>query len=429
MRSGFGRISRRDLLLGGGVLTAAGLAGAQSKGGPIWAYAGVFSAVPGREEGGSHGQGIFLFSWDASSGKLTQRRIIEDPLDPQWMVLNPAGTHLYVAHNRATAPEPGPPAGGGRAARGGGRGAGGAGEGGRGVVAAYAVDKSNGNLTLINSVPAEGSPAHMSVHPSGKYVFGANYGGGTAVVIPVLPSGELGPATDVKHSEGKVGSIHAASGPPGSFSISGHNGPHIHGIIPDPSGRYVFANDLGYDRMYIWKFDVATGKLSPNDPPNFDFPSGDGPRHLVFHPNNKWLYSVQEESSTVTAFDFDVATGKLKEKQTLSTLPKGFAGTNFPSEIVMSPDSRFVYAVNRLHDSVAIFAIKADGTLTFLDAVWTRGDYPRSITLEPTGNFLYSLNQRSDDITTFRVNKRNGGLTFTGEYNAVGSPAVMVFTT
>ena len=129
----------------------------------------------------------------------------------------------------------------------------------------------------------------------------------------------------------------------------------------------------------------------------------------------------------MAAFDFDAATGKPALKQTLSTLPKGFAGTNFPSEIVISPDSRFIYVANRLHDSVAGFSIRPDGALTFLDATWTRGDYPRSLTIEPTGNYLYSLNERSDDITTFRINRRTGELTFTGEYTPVGSPAVLVF--
>jgi 6-phosphogluconolactonase len=403
MRAGLGKISRRHLFLGAGALVATRRGRSQSKGGPVRAYAGTFSAAPGRQGDGSHGQGIFLFTWDPATGKLTQRSIIEASLGPSWLALDATGTHMYAANTRG---------GSGR---------------GRGSVAAYAVDRSNGNLTLLNSVGAEGSPTHLSIHPSGKFVLVANYGGGTAEVFPILPAGGLGPATDIKHSEGKAGSIHPASGPPGNFSISGHEGPHIHGIIADPSGRFVFANDLGLDRMYIWKFDAGTGKLSPGDTPTVDFPPGDGPRHLVFHPNGKWLYSLQEESSTVAAFDFEASTGKPALKQTLSTLPKGFAGTNFPSEIVISPDSRFIYVANRLHDSVAGYSIRPDGALTFLDATWTRGDYPRSITVEPAGNYLYSLNERSDDITTFRIDRRTGELTFTGEYTPVGSPAVLVF--
>ena len=114
-------------------------------------------------------------------------------------------------------------------------------------------------------------------------------------------------------------------------------------------------------------------------------------------------------------------------KQTVSTLPKGFAGTNFTSEVMLSPDLRFVYVANRLHDSIAWFSIAADGRLTFAGEEWTRGDYPRSFNIDPAGRFLFSCNQRSDAITCFRINEKNGALTFTGQYTAVGTPSHIVF--
>jgi 6-phosphogluconolactonase (cycloisomerase 2 family) len=257
----------------------------------------------------------------------------------------------------------------------------------------------------------------------------ANYHGGTVAVLPILENGKLGAATDVKEGQGAVGPVHAASAPPGSFAISGHDRNHAHMIQADPAGRFVLASDLGLDRIFIWKFDAEKGALSAHSPASVPLFPGDGPRHFTFHPNRRWLYSLQEEGSTIVLFDYDAAKGSLTARQTLSSLPKGFAGTNFTSEIVIAPGAKFLYAANRLHDSIAFFAIGANGELTFTGEEWTRGDYPRSFTIDPSGNFLYSCNQRSDAITTFRVNQKTGGLSFTGQYTPVGTPSIVVFLT
>jgi 6-phosphogluconolactonase (cycloisomerase 2 family) len=295
-------------------------------------------------------------------------------------------------------------------------------------VSAYAIHGVTGRLTLLNTVSSEGSgPAHASVHPSGKYLLVANYEGGTSAVLPIKPDGGLGPASDVKHHEGKPGAAQPSSAPPGSFAISGHERPHAHMIQSDVSGRFVFAADLALDQILIWKFDDGAGTLTANDPPFVTVPSGDGPRHFVFHPNRRWFYSLQEEASTLIAFDYDAAKGTLTPKQTISTLPKGFAGTTFTSEVMLSPDARFLYAANRLHDSIAWFSIAADGRLAFAGEEWTRGDYPRSFNIAPGGRFLYSCNQRSDAVACFRMNEKSGALTFTGQYTAVGTPSHIVF--
>src|SRR4029079_19070711 len=132
--------------------------------------------------------------------------------------------------------------------------------------------------------------------------------------------------------------------------------------------------------------------------------------------NGRWFYSIQEEGSTLALFDYDGASGRLSPRQTVSTLPPGFAGSNFSSAVLVSADGRFVYAGNRLHDSIGIFAVGADGTLTFVGEEWTRGDYPRSFAFDPAGRFLYCCNQRADGVTVFRVDRKTGGLAFTGEY-------------
>ena len=198
-------------------------------------------------------------------------------------------------------------------------------------------------------------------------------------------------------------------------------------IQSDPSGRFVLAADLALDRILVWKFDLAAGALTPNDPPWIALPPGDGPRHFIFHPNGRWLYSLQEESSTLATFDYDPAAGRLTARQTISSLPKGYAGTDFTSELRISPDARFLYAANRLHDSISWFAIGPNGALTYAGEAWTRGDYPRGFTIDPTGAFLYSCNQRSDHVACFHVNRQTGALTFTGQYTPVGTPALVVF--
>jgi len=185
--------------------------------------------------------------------------------------------------------------------------------------------------------------------------------------------------------------------------------------------------DLGLDRIFIWKFDEQTGALTPNDPPSVALPPGDGPRHFHFHPNGRWLYSLQEEGSTIVLFDYDSTQGRLAARQTVSSLPPGFAGSNFCSEILVSPDGRFVYVGNRLHDSIGTFAVSPTGTLKFVSEEWTRGDYPRSFSFDPTGRFLYSCNQRGDNVAVFHVNRHTGRLSFSGHYTPVGNPSSIVF--
>ena len=167
--------------------------------------------------------------------------------------------------------------------------------------------------------------------------------------------------------------------------------------------------------------------LTPNNPPAVSLPPGDGPRHFDFHPNGRWFYSIQEEGSTIVLFDYDAATGRLTSRQTISTLPPEFAGSNFCSEILVSGDGRFVYAGNRLHDSIGIFSIGSNGTLLYVGEEWTRGNYPRSFNFDPKGQFLYCCNQRGDNIAVFRVDRKAGGLNFTGHYNSVGNPSSIVF--
>lgn len=411
-------ISRRSFLKTSTVLAAGGSVFAflkdvqaeQAKR-PLMAYVGTFSSplsdvLPTQVDlPPGNGRGIHLFEVDRTTGALSPRGVLEQGTSPSCLAINAAGTHMYSA-NETDKME----------------------DGKSGSVSSFAIDRSTGQISLLNTVSSGGAgPTYVSIHPSGRFVLVANYFGGSVAVLPILADGKLGPATDVKKDAGTVGPKKATNAPSGSFAVSGHDVPHAHMIESDPSGKFVISTDLGLDQILVWKFDDRAGVLSPNDPPAISVPPGDGPRHFAFHPKGGWFYSLQEEGSTIVLFDYDSAQGKLTPRQTISSLPPGFAGSSFSSEIMVSRDGRFVYAANRLHDGIARFSIGEDGKLTFVGEEWTRGDYPRSFNFDPTASLLYSCNQRADNITTFRVDRKSGKLEFTGQYTPVGNPSIIVF--
>lgn len=394
------------------MLTASLLAEQPAEGkGPLMAYVGTFSS-PLRDMPPTqvdlppgNGRGIHLFQVDRRTGAMTPAGVYELGTSPSCLALNAAGTRLYSANETDRV-----------------------GEGNEGSVSAFAINRADGQLKLLNTRRSGGAgPTYVSVHPSGRFLLVANYHGGSVAVLPIRPDGGLGVATDIKTDVGTLGPTRATNAPPGSFAFSGHDRTHAHMIEADPAGRFVLHVDLGLDQIFVWRFDEQEGVLTANDPPAISLPPGDGPRHFCFHPNGRWLYSIQEEGSTVVLFDYDAPKGRLTARQTVSTLPPGFAGSNFCSEIMVSGEGRFLYAGNRLHDSIAIFSVGHTGALTYVGEEGTRGNYPRSFNFDPTGKFLYSCNQRGDNIAVFRVDRETGGLDFTGHYTPVGNPSIIVF--
>ena len=402
--------SRRSFLKGTAslacVLTAgratAAFAGSDG-GGNIHAYVGSYTSVV--DGGSANGEGIYLLKMDPRTGELSGARLAAKTRNPSWICIHPSRKYLYAINEITDF------------------------NGSSGSVSAFSIDRESGELTLLNAVSSEGAgPAHMSLDASGKFAFVANYLGGSIAVLPILAGGMLGSAVDTHRDLDSIGSKHATDAPGGSFAISGHDSPHAHMIAPDPQNKFVLATDLGQDRIYVYRFDSATGRLTPlEDAPFVPLPAGDGPRHFVFHPNGHWLYSLQEESSTITFFVYDPARGTMTAQKTISALAAGFAGTSFASEIQVSPDGKFIYSANRLHDSISICSIAADGSLKRMDEVWTRGDYPRHFQFGPGGGFLYVCNQRNDCITSFKVQRDTGRLVFTGQYTAVGTAAFITF--
>ena len=379
--------------------------------GKLMAYVGTFSSplrdtLPTQVDlPPGNGRGIHLFEVDRVTGAMKDAGVYELGTSPSCLALNTAGTRLYSANETDRR-----------------------GEEKEGTVSVFKIHRDNGQLTLLNTVGAGGAgPTYVSMHPSGRFLLVANYFGGSVSVLPILADGRLGEATDVKQDDGQIGPTKAEHAPIGSFAISGHDRTHAHMIQSDPSGQFVLHVDLGLDKIFVWKFDDQTGKLSPGDHHTVSLPPGDGPRHFYFHPNHRWFYSIQEEGSTIVLFDYNGQTGQLSSRQTISTLPPGFAGSNFCSEILVSADGKFLYAGNRLHDSIGLFAIGSNGELTHRADEWTRGNYPRSFNFDPSGRFLYCCNQRGDNIAIFEVNTQLGGLKFAGHYVPVGNPSCILF--
>jgi 6-phosphogluconolactonase len=274
----------------------------------------------------------------------------------------------------------------------------------------FAIEE-DGKLTFLNRQGAKGvSPAHVSVHPSGRFVFGANYGSGSVCMLPVEADGRLGAATD----------WHQHEGPPGPVAAR-QAGPHAHQIVPTDDGRFVLANDLGLDRTVVYEVDLERGKLLPRQ--NLTGNPASGPRHLAFHPSKRWLYVLGEMDCTVTSFSWPSG----ETLQSVSTLPASHQG-NSTAQIVAHPSGRFVYASNRGHDSIAIFAVdQSTGQLTPKGHQSTQGKTPRNFNLDPAARFLYAANQDSDTIVQFAIEDDGARLTPTGHVAEAGSPVCLVF--
>ncbi len=271
--------------------------------------------------------------------------------------------------------------------------------------ASYAVDGASGALAPIDSVSlADGAP-YLATDRSDRFLLAAYYGSGHVSVHGIGADGML-------------------SAEPLQWLATA---PHAHSIQTDRTNRFAFVpHTLPTNAIYQFRFDARTGALQPNDPPLFRPATPEGPRHFVFHPHADLLYSVNEDNSTVTAHRLDAERGTLAAVQTISTLPAGEWPGNTTAEIAISPDGRFLYASNRGHDSLAVFAVAADGTLSPRGHAPTEPT-PRFFALDPTANFLLSAGQQSGRVALYRRDAASGALALLGTYPVGASPLWIAF--
>ena len=286
-----------------------------------------------------------------------------------------------------------------------------------GAVSAFTIDRTTGKLTLINQRPSMGTgPCHLVLDREGRYLFVANYGSGTIAALPVARDGRLGEPTAVIQHTGS------------SVNPQRQKGPHAHCMTVDAANRFVFACDLGLDKVLIYRFDARKGTLTPHDVPFAEVKPGAGPRHLAFRPDGRFAYVVNEMQSTVTVFRYAPGKGVMTSLQDISTLPAGFEGRSSTAEIDVHPSGKYLYVSNRGHDSIAVFRIDAEkGTLEYLDTTNTGGRTPRHFGIDPRGTILAIGNQNSDTVILSRIDPETGRLTLSEAVTPVPSPVCIKF--
>ncbi len=337
--------------------------------------------------------GIRVFEMEPSSGALTLTQTAIDAGNAFYLTLDPRRPVLYSV-DAATGFQ---------------------GNSG-GAVSAFALEPATGRLTLLNRQFSHGTvPCYASVDLTGGYLLVANYGSGSVAAFPLEADGRLGQATDVVQ--------HVGRGPQGR-----QEGPHAHFVAPDPTGDHILACDLGADRIVVYRLDATTGRLVPNEQPYVQANPGAGPRHLAFHPAGRHGYVINELDSTITAFSYDAACGVMEQTQTVSTLPDGFVGDNYPAHVMVGPSGRFVYGSNRGHDSIPVFAVdQQTGQLTPAGHAPAQGRTPWHFAIDPKGAFLLVANQKSDCIIAFKIDRDSGALEATGHGAELPAPTCVQF--
>lgn len=290
-------------------------------------------------------------------------------------------------------------------------------------VIAWRIVGRDGVLEPLGRTAAAGAAAcFITAAPGGRALLLAHYTGGTVATLPLSADGGF-------------------AGPPimaplpcgGSGVVMGRqeaSHPHALALAAAAVGtpQFVYAADLGGDAICCYLLDPAVGRLTSADQPVTKTAAGAGPRHLAFHPDGRRLYVINELDSTVGVYDLDAASGQLTERQTISTLPKDFVGTNYAADVRITPCGRFLYGTNRGHDSLAAYAIAADGRLTLVEIVTSRGRGPQSIAITPDGALLLCANMPGDSLAVFRIDRATGRLTPVGEPVPVTAPSSIAIT-
>ncbi|PEY29514.1 6-phosphogluconolactonase [Bacillus cereus] len=283
-----------------------------------------------------------------------------------------------------------------------------------GGVSAFSINNYTKQLESINSQVLDGaSPCHVSIDKTIQTVVTANYHKGTIESYIVnRENGALNPVTSVVE--------HKGSGPNKERQEKSHT--HYAGFTPD--NGYVVAIDLGIDQLITYK--ESRGVLTEVN--RLSVRPGSGPRHLVFHPNGRYVYVMTELSSEVIVLMYNSESGEFKEVQYISTIPGEFTENNQGSAIHISSDGRFVYAANRGHNSIAVFSVNQDtGELTFVESVYTEGDWPRDFILEPTEKFLIVINERTSNLVLFSRDESLGKLKLLQSDVVVPDPVCIKF--
>ena len=334
-------------------------------------------------------EGIYVYDFNARSGKAVYKNKATGVDNPSYLTISDNGKFVYTVN-----------------------------EGEKGGVSAFSFDKHTGALKLLNRKSSHGQyPCYISTTKEGDIVFAGNYGSGNFSVFPVLEDGSLGENMEtVQHSGNSV-------------NKERQEGPHVHSTVLSPDEKYLFVSDLGIDKIQAYQVrkENKPQVVVPADPAFAETIKGSGPRHLDFHPNGKFAYSIQELNGNVTVFSYE--DGTLNKVQDISMLAQDFKGQTGAADIHVSPDGKFLYTSNRGDaNDIAIFAIdERTGRLTLKGRAPAMGVAPRNFVIDPSGEYLLVANQNSDSVVIFKRNKKTGLLKDTGERINVGAPVCLKF--
>lgn len=323
--------------------------------------------------GSKEAKGIYQCSFDTEKGTLSQPQLAAEIGNPGFLALSPDGKFLYSLGRQGKVDS----------------------------VSAYSVDGAT--LSLLNHEPiGDGGGAHIAVHPNGKFLLTAQYGGGSVAVFPILADGKVGKRSQLIEHEG------------GSKVVANRqDNPHPHWAGFSPDGKFAFVPDLGLDDIVIYKC-TPEGKLSEHG--RAKTVPGGGPRHMRFSTNGKFIHLLDELTLSVTSFAYDAAAGTTKKVGTTPTLPeevKAKENFNSCSEILTHPNGRFLYTGNRGHDSVTVLSCDPEtGKTAVVEVEPIRGSWPRNINLTPDAKWLIAAGAHSNTLSVFSVDGETGELTF-----------------
>lgn len=337
----------------------------------------------------STSRGIYAARLDDTTGALSAPQLVAETPSPTWVTLSPDKKFLYAVHPSKQ------------------------------QAVGFAVDAAQATLTPLplSALAKEtaGSACHLAVDATDRVLVAANYGDGYVAAMPIHGDGTLGAPTAIPHS---------GHGP----NPQRQEKAHVHCVTISPDNRFVLVCDLGLDRIYSYALDPAAARLTPATPPFVDAQPCSGPRHLSFSRDGRHAYNITEMGSTLVAYNYNPANGGLTQTQIISTLPPDYQA-KWGSEVCVHPNGKFVYASNRGHDSIAVFAVDgATGRLTLVEIVPSGGEVPRGFDLSPDGKWLVCAHQESGDVTVFTIDATSGRLTrVPGNTNIAMSVCVLFY--
>ncbi|MEE2709302.1 MAG: lactonase family protein [Gemmatimonadota bacterium] len=335
--------------------------------------------------------GITAFVLDTESGTLEQINRYTDIDSPFYLALSPDHSRLYSTH-----------------------------EGDAPSVVSFDIDRSSGALSKINEQATDGTtPCYLDVDRTGKVLVFANYSSGNVGSFPIQNDGSLGAmASFVQHK--------GAS----KVNTDRQMGPHAHCSVISPSGRHMFACDLGLDQVIGYSLDAASAQLTPLEQPYVRTIGGAGPRHFTYHPHGGYVYANNELANSVNVYNYDEDSGTLIEQQVISTLPGDFKELSYTADIKITPNGRHLYCSNRLHDSIAIYSIGGNGSLTLVDIQPSLGNFAQNIAITPDGKLLICANMQhsgdgesGENLVVFRIDESSGELRPAGDPTPIANPS------